>query len=241
MDESQGQEPAAAAQDATAATTNATSTQQAQDGATTAKQQETFDAKYVGDLRNEAASHRTRAKKAEDDLAAAQAKLKEYEDRDLTDQQRRDRDAADTKAQLESLQAEQRAMVAERRELNLRIAALSIAGGLNIIDPELAMLAMARDAITFDDAGQPKRETVEQALKALVEAKPYLVRQATTQATGGSVTNAQKGSGEKTAEQLAAESRARVYGQPSSYFDPATAVKQGGGVFYTPELPDAAG
>ena len=52
--------------------------------------------------------------------------------------------------------------------------ALTESGKLNIVDPEAAF-TLIRDRIEYDDSGTPKN--VDELLRDLVKAKPYLVKQ----------------------------------------------------------------
>ena len=114
--------------------------------------------KMVADLRKEAGDNRVKAKDAQDKLDA-------LESAKLTDEQR-------TQAELKKLREETvPALELTNRTLTVQVAAVA----LNIVDPDAAAKLIDWDAV---NAGA----TVEDALKALVVAKPYLLK-TTTQVT----------------------------------------------------------
>ena len=108
--------------------------------------------KMVADLRKEAGDNRVKAKDAQDKLDA-------LESAKLTDEQR-------TQAELKKLREETvPALELKNRTLTVQVAAVA----LDIVDPDAAAKLIDWDAV---NAGA----TVEDALKALVVAKPYLLK-----------------------------------------------------------------
>jgi hypothetical protein len=106
----------------------------------------------VADLRKEAGDNRVKAKDAQDKLDA-------LESAKLTDEQR-------TQAELKKLREETvPALELTNRMLTVQVAAVA----LDIVDPDAAAKLIDWDAV---NAGA----TVEDALKALVVAKPYLLK-----------------------------------------------------------------
>jgi len=114
----------------------------------------TFDEAYVKSLREENASHRTRA-------TAAEKRLKELEDAKLSDTE---------KLQKRAEEAEKSVSAAKTRiaRAEVKVAAVDA----KIIDPDAAY-RLIKDDIEFDADGEPKN--VADLLKKLVTDKPYLV------------------------------------------------------------------
>jgi phage I-like protein len=102
------------------------------------------------------------AARERDELAQ---KLQAIEDAQKSDAQKQ----AD---KLAALEAERAAWETDRQEMNLRLAVLSQAQALGVVDSDLALAALDRSALEFDDKGQPTN--VSQVLTALLEAKPIL-------------------------------------------------------------------
>lgn len=122
-----------------------------------------FDEAYVQSLRQESAGYRTK-------LQAAEAKLKSFEDAQLTAQQKAEKDATDAKQRAEQLEA-------KLRESSIRAEVAVQSVKLKIVDPDAAFRLLNQKSIEFDEDGQPKN--VEAALSALVKEKPFLLGQAT--------------------------------------------------------------
>lgn len=148
----------------------------------------------IAALRKEAASHRTKLKKFEDDERARA-------DAQLTEQQKKDKQFADLQKEHADyvLHAQER-MIAS--ELRVQAARLGFA------DPADAIAMLDRTKLVLDDDGNPTN--AEDLLKALLKAKPYLAGQTQQQRpqTGGGATSpvrsqTQSGSGEVTAEYVA--------------------------------------
>ena len=120
--------------------------------------QETFDAAYVASLRQEAASHRTKA-------AELEAQLKAKNDAELSELDRAKKEALEAKAAAE-------AAAAEVKVVRLQNAVTSKAVTLGVVDPEAAVRLLDLNQVTYDTAGNPLN--IETLLKALLEQKPYL-------------------------------------------------------------------
>ena len=159
------------------AATTAAGTAGAQQTAATAGGQEptTFDAEYVRKLREEAAGYRTKTRELED-------QVKTFQQRDLTEAQRLQQraDEAEKKAQ---------ANEARVKDTLLRLDVERQARKLSIVDEDAAYRLLDPTKIEYGDDGAPKN--VEQLLKDLTTAKPYLIAQGGQQppAAGASVTN----------------------------------------------------
>lgn len=136
----------------------------------------------LAQARREAAARRREAQ----ELAA---RLKAIEDAQLSETERLRREAEELRA---------RAQEAERRMLDARI--LVAASRLGFADPEDALALADRSAIGEDGAG------IEDALKAVLKAKPYLraqAREAAPQAVG----NPQGGAGSRLDQAKAERAR----------------------------------
>jgi len=144
-------------------------------GPTPEPEPQTFDAAYVARLRDENAKWRTKLRDEEEAKKTLEAKLKEKEDADLSEQDR-------TKKQLEETQA---AAAESARQVALRDAMIreslleadtikaSVHPDLNIQDPDAAFRLMDRSLIEWDeDTG--RATNLPEVLKALVTARPYL-------------------------------------------------------------------
>jgi len=156
-----------------------------------------------------------------DDLKAAAAKLQELEDAQKSELDK-------TNEQLALLQATNAELLQKQQDLVLRNAITSEAGKLDFADPQDAWQLLDLSAVSINDDGEA--EGVANALKTLVEAKPYLVRQ--QQRTGMSATALQRGGA--TTEETDEQKRNRIYGGGGALDlgDPAL----GGGVFMSKEI-----
>ena len=112
--------------------------------------------------RREAAANRKRAESAE-------ARLKELEDANLSDQEK-------VRKRAEELEAQSSSDQQVIRSLRLELAVAKAAPGMGIIDAESAVALIDTAAVEFSKDGAPVQKTVEAALKELVQRKPFLVR-----------------------------------------------------------------
>lgn len=122
---------------------------------------EKFDAEYVRRLRAEAAEYRKRMRELEQ-------KVQEHETAKLSETEK-------LQKRLAELEREQANYQRERQERTLKYETMLQASRLGIVDPEAAYRLLDLTKIEFDEDGTPKN--VEQALKELLKAKPYLVAQ----------------------------------------------------------------
>jgi hypothetical protein len=133
-----------------------------------AAEPKTFDAEYVKRLRGEAAEARTARKQLE-------ARLAELE----TAEERRRREAMSEvdrlKLELQETQTKYQASHQAAQDRALRNAVALAAAKAEFIDPDDAWRMIDVAALTVDDEGAVSG--VEQALKTVVKAKPYLIRQ----------------------------------------------------------------
>lgn len=120
---------------------------------------EQFDAEYVKKLRAEAAEYRRRLRQLEE-------KVKAQEEATLSEAEKLQR-------RLSELEREREHLLAERRERAMRYEVAVAAQKLGIVDPDAAVRLLDTSSLEFDESDRPVN--VEEALKALVKAKPYLV------------------------------------------------------------------
>jgi len=152
----------------------------------------------INKLRDEVKAAKADAKKT----AALEARLKEIEDAQLTEQEKvaKERDA---------LAAEKTAWEQERQVTNLKLAVYAQTVPLGIVDADLALAALDRSALEFDEGGNPKN--IADVLLALLEAKPILKGVASSfSATGDLNAGSGQAGGKKpslTAEELEAAAR----------------------------------
>lgn len=162
----QGQEPAAGAGPATG------------DGET-AEQRLARMEREMAELRRENAGYRTRQREAEQEAERQrQAGLSE---------------AQRTAEAATRLEEENRALREQVRSAALTSAAVAAATKLGFRNPELAVRLLDRSAIEWTDDGQPKG--VEQQLRELAKADPYLAKSAAGDYGGGGRGEAPGGDG----------------------------------------------
>lgn len=120
--------------------------------------------------------------------------------------------------------AEQRAAEVERtaQERLLRAEIIAQAAALNFAAPADAYALLDKSSLTPDESGN--FNGIGEALKALAEAKPYLLK---TRAPQVNPTNPNQG---QPPAETPEQRRARIYGSGGNLFDPAAARNQGGGV-----------
>src|SRR5579875_587372 len=142
-------------------------------GEPTGQGPQVFDAEYVRRLREEAAQHRVKAREAETARDEALAKVKEYEDAQLSVQERLEKAAQEaTEARTA---AEARAAVAERqaREAQTRYEVGLQAVAKGVVDPEVASDLVLRRLERADDG--TVTSDIAQVLDAVLAEKPYLL------------------------------------------------------------------
>ncbi len=125
-------------------------------------------------LRDEVKASKAAAKER-DELAA---KLKEYEDAQLSEKEKLEQQLAD-------LQAERAQEREDRQALVLRLAVHSWTpreGSPGLADADLTLAALDRSKLEYDDNGHPSN--IDDVLTALLEAKPLLKGQTVFSASG---------------------------------------------------------
>jgi hypothetical protein len=164
------------------------------------------------DARDDAIKWRSRFREME----AAQ---KDRDEAELTEAERREK-------RMQELEAE----LAERNEVTRRLALESAvavrANALGIVDAEVAVAMLDRDAIDYDADGRPDSESLDNALRRLLKTKPYLKMQQ----SAGSPANPAKS---EPIGETDAQRRARLFGGSSGIYDPDAARRMGGGVVNT--------
>ncbi len=139
-----------------------------QDSAGTQGQEpERFDADYVKRLRSEAADYRKKLRELEQ-------VVKQHETEKLSETEK-------LQQRLAELEREQATYQTERQERTVRYEVLLAANKLGVIDPDAAYKLLDTAAIEFDEDGRPKN--IEQALRALITARPYLAGQSNANPT----------------------------------------------------------
>lgn len=123
-------------------------------------------------LRAEVKDAKAQAKRVDE----LEKKLQEREDADKTEEQRR----AERLAALETEQAES---TRKLRDLRLQLAVHERAAELEIADPALAVAALDRAKVAFDDDGDPTN--LDEILRATLDRHPALKATATGGAGGG--------------------------------------------------------
>lgn len=115
---------------------------------TDGQEPKTFDAAYVRELREEAKRYRLEKKTLEEKLAAMEQQVQQW-------------------------QQEREQFQAKMRELQARAAVLTTAARMGVVDPEAAWRLLDANTLKMGEDGQP--QGVEEALRELVKAKPYLL------------------------------------------------------------------
>ena len=167
-----------------------------------------------------------------DALKAARADAIKYRTRlremEAEQQAKRDAELSDSERQAKEL-AELRQQMAERDEQTRRLALESAvalrSNTMGIVDAEAAVKLIDTASLDFDDAGRPDAESLDQALKRLIKAKPYLK----TQPPAASPANPAR---TEPAGETDAQRRARLFGGGGGIFDADTARNLGGGVLH---------
>jgi hypothetical protein len=172
---------------------------------------QTFDAEYVKTLRAEAAKHRK-------DAADTAARLKQFEDAQLSDAEKLKKQADDATARADAL-------TRELRQERARVAVGRAASEAGVP----AELAERLVEVEFEDDGSIKTD-VPKALKALIDKYPHLKPAAAV--TAGGATNPARSGADAAPRKSAAD---WLYGGQSSIFDPDLARAQGGGVIWDSE------
>lgn len=133
------------------------------------------------------------AKKRSSDL---EKKLRELEDANKTEEQRR-------VERLAELEAAETARTGELRNLKLRLAVYQKAGELGITDPDLAVAALNNADVAFDENGDPGN--LDDVLAGLVDKHPALKGGGTAKKAAAAATDAGAGNTPKKGPALTGE------------------------------------
>ncbi len=153
---------------------------------TEAPEEEPFDKERAMSLIRKQREELKAAVKVMKELDQLRADKKSAEDSQKTEQERQTQRAADAEAKLANAEKLHRDQV-NRYEVQLQ------AGKIGIIDPEAAVKLLDWDGLELDSDGRPK--DVDEALKELVKARPWLgtqpasQQQALTARTAGATRN----------------------------------------------------
>jgi len=114
---------------------------------TVKEESKTFDKEYVESLRNEAASWRTKLREMETQFSSVQTQLKEFQDAQLTEQEKFTRDFEEAKTKATQFETQ-----AREKDLALQIA--MVAREEKIADIKAAVKLADRELIQYDNNGQ---------------------------------------------------------------------------------------
>ena len=140
------------------------STASAPDEQTGQDHPETFPRAYVEQLRKEQKQRREHEAQLQAALEAANARLKQFEDATLSEEEKRNRELEDLRTQ-----TVQGALAL--RDSRLETAVVSAATRLGIVDPDAALALLKKDAVTWD-GNNPTNVT--DLLTTLKEQRPWL-------------------------------------------------------------------
>jgi predicted RNase H-like nuclease (RuvC/YqgF family) len=124
----------------------------------------TYDEDYVRSLRSEAAKHRTEKNELRKQVEELDAEVKGFKDASKSEMER----IVEEKAKLERDLADRDREMAEAA---VKAQVFAEAAKLNIVDPDMAYLALDLSEIDTEDV-----KSVSKALVNLVKEKPYLLK-----------------------------------------------------------------
>jgi len=140
--------------------------------------------KALKDANSESAGRRKRL----EELEQAETKRKEAE---MTEAQKAQKAAADLQAQIAELGRQAQVREREQQERVIRYEVMLKATGMGVVDPDAAVKLLDWSTLEFDEQGQPKN--TEAVLKALMKAKPYLVKAAQAAGAGSNINAGETG------------------------------------------------
>lgn len=134
-------------------------------GNTEGTEPKVYDENYVTKLRNEAAARRVREKELSETLESLQSKVKEFEDAQLSDQEKLTKE-------LQELREASTANLtrAQSREVDFQLAMAAADHSNGIGDVKAAIKLIDRDSLEFDDKG--KIVNLQDALETLKQEYP---------------------------------------------------------------------
>jgi len=185
-------------------------------------------------VREEAKKYRLQLREAQaaaQKAAELEAELDKIRTAQMTEQERKDAEAEAARKRAEELANEVAARDARIREIqtdNALITALSRPDA-GVADVGLALLAIDRAELDFDDSGKPTDESVAEAIAAVLEKHPSLKAQRRASvgepANPTRTTNAPPETREQAIRRITGDSGIDM-------FDPVFAAQRGGGVVF---------
>lgn len=159
-------------------------------------------------------------------LSEFESQAEEKRQSELTDLQKAQEQAQQFEAKVQELTAQLEAERTKSQDQALKATYKQVASSFGIVDVEAALILSDLSAVSFDENGEVIG--VEDAVKKLVEHKPYLVAKKHTQPIGTATNGGSSGQSEKTAEQLLAEAaeKARATGKIADKVNYAKLKKQ---------------
>lgn len=136
-------------------------------------------------------------------LSEFESQAEEKRQSELTDLQKAQEQAQQFEAKVQELTAQLEAERTKSQDQALKATYKQVASSFGIVDVEAALILSDLSAVSFDENGEVIG--VEDAVKKLIEHKPYLVAKKQTQPIGTATNGGSSGQSEKTAEQLLAE------------------------------------
>jgi flagellar biosynthesis GTPase FlhF len=152
-------------------------------------------------------------------LEELEALEKQREEAELSEMEKLQKQIAEQKSEIERVQK-------EALQVRVKSAVIAKASEMGFYDPEDAFNLVDRSKFEITDEG--KVDGVSEALEALKESKPYMIKKARPAGVGQPTFPGENviGTGETEAQQ-----RARIFGgQHQNLFTPEGAKKHGGGV-----------
>jgi len=140
--------------------------------------------KALKDANSESAGRRKRL----EELEQAETKRNEAE---MTAAQKAQKAAADLQAKIAEMEGQAKAREREQQERVIRYEVMLKATGMGVVDPDAAVKLLDWSTLEFDEQGQPKN--TEAVLKALMKAKPYLVKAAQAAGAGSNINAGETG------------------------------------------------
>lgn len=144
----------------------------------------------IKELSDEAAKHRNAAKAEREAKEALAKKLKEYEDKDKSKEEKLESDLKDVTAERDTLRK-------DLGDANLRISFYESGAAAQLQDPADALKFLDLSELKPDEDGKFKDKDVLAAVEALIKKKPYLAK-GSDDDEGGSGDNGQQASGRRT-------------------------------------------
>lgn len=176
----------------------------------------------VAELQAQIERERAERQAANKEAQGMRAKLKALEDAEAKRAEANLSEQEKAIKRAEAAEARAQELETRHREITVRSAVQAAATQAGIIDPDAAYKLIDTGKITLDDSGNVNGVT--EAVKALVDAKPYLIGQ-----SGGSgATNQQRGGAGIDWETRARDTLAG--GMSRGIFDPERIKESGGGV-----------